>query len=118
MPPIAHAVGCAACRVRCWWATHRPHCWLCHLLPAPPVTHAVSHHLLGAPSVTPLVARAVGRTTCCAIRRAICCPIVHPTCHAVGHAACCSTCHMHQWSHHSSCHVLTALPVAPSVVLP
>src|SRR5712675_824626 len=104
-PPVARTVGRAAC-------------CLCCLLPALPVAHAVSHHLPGAPSVMPLIARAVGCTTCCAIGRATCCAISHTTCCTVGRAACCSTCHVRCRSCHLSRHSSPVLPVVPSVVLP
>ena len=127
MPPIAHAVSHAACRVCCWWATHCLRCRLCrlsgvlsvgHLLPAlsvaPPVAHAVSHCLPGVLLVAPLVARAVGCATCCAVSHATCCAVGHATCCAVGRAACCSTCRMRRRLRHS----LPMLPVALSVTPP
>jgi len=118
MLSVTHAVSRATCQVRHRWATHRPHCWLHRLLPMLPVAHAISHHLPGAPSVAPLVARAVGHATCCAVSHATCCAVGHATCCTVGCPACCSTCRVRCRSCHSSPALLPVLPVALSVVPP
>jgi len=111
VPPIAcvvcralgRTVGCAACCLR-----HMSHCLsgvplVSHPLPMllvvpPPVAHAVSHHLLGAPSVAPPIACAVCRAVCCTTCCTACCPrhllhhplpipsVVLPVAHAVLHS--------------------------------
>jgi len=90
-PPVARAIGRAACRVRCQWATHRPCCRSRCLLGAPSVGHPSP-----ALSVTPPVAHA----TCCP------CHLTLPAGCAVSRATRHLHCRSHHLLRHWSCYLL------------
>src|SRR5712672_1408824 len=78
---VVRSVACTISRAThslCHWSCHLSGVLLVgHLLPAlsvtPPVAHAISHRLPGAPSVAPLIAYTVSCATCCTISHATCC---------------------------------------------
>jgi len=131
--PVACAIGRAACRVCCWWATCPPRtvscaaCWVHHRWanpsPALSVTPPVAHACL-----TPPAGCTIGCTThhpCCRLHHTVAL-LVTLTCCAVGHAT--LLCHWSRyllccWSRYLLCcwlrclllHLLCALLVAPLI---